>query len=180
MRRVLVTALGLLALVRAQPAQTSMPQPASGQQALVLGDLTWLEAERVLTRDAVTVDRPARLNYGSNSTRSSGWNTSAHAYPHRRSGKPLSGSARRFAYKVRSVRLPANRQGVLASGEWKAPPTGGEKRVRRGEGRSHTVQVDHPRQRPANRQGEFPSILVVQDRLKGLDRSQGVAFIVDN
>jgi creatinine amidohydrolase len=55
MHRVLVTVLGLLALVRALPAQTAMPQPASGQRALVLGDLTWLEAERVLTREAVIV-----------------------------------------------------------------------------------------------------------------------------
>jgi creatinine amidohydrolase len=55
MRRVLVTALGLLALVRVLPAQTAMPQPASGQRALVLGDLNWLEAERVLTREAVIV-----------------------------------------------------------------------------------------------------------------------------
>ncbi|WKW13591.1 creatininase family protein [Pseudogemmatithrix spongiicola] len=31
------------------------PQPAAGQRGLVLGDLTWLEAEQVLTRDAIVV-----------------------------------------------------------------------------------------------------------------------------
>jgi creatinine amidohydrolase len=31
------------------------PQPAVGQRGLVLGDLTWLEAEQVLTADAVVV-----------------------------------------------------------------------------------------------------------------------------
>ena len=54
MRRALYL-LALLVLAGAEIAAAQNPQPAPGQRALVLGDLTWLEAERVLTRDAVIV-----------------------------------------------------------------------------------------------------------------------------
>lgn len=45
----------LLALPFTLASQTNAPQPVTGQRGLVLGDLTWLEAERVLTRNAVIV-----------------------------------------------------------------------------------------------------------------------------
>ncbi|MBX7119276.1 MAG: creatininase family protein [Gemmatimonadaceae bacterium] len=37
------------------PMAAQRPAPAAGQRGLVLGDLTWVEAERVLTADAVIV-----------------------------------------------------------------------------------------------------------------------------
>lgn len=45
----------VLILTSSAVAMAQVPQSAAGQRALVLGDLTWLEAERVLTRDAVVV-----------------------------------------------------------------------------------------------------------------------------
>lgn len=45
----------LLGFTMASSAGAQTPQPTVGQRALILGDLTWLEAERVLTRDAVIV-----------------------------------------------------------------------------------------------------------------------------
>ena len=54
MRRVLILIV-LLTFATADVATSQTPQPAPNQRGLVLGDLTWLEAERVLTRDAVIV-----------------------------------------------------------------------------------------------------------------------------
>lgn len=54
MPRPTVTAL-LLLLGLTSSLAAQHPQPAAGQRGLVLGDLTWLEAEQVLTRDAIVV-----------------------------------------------------------------------------------------------------------------------------
>lgn len=45
----------LLLAALAQPLAAQRPAPAPGHRGLVLGDLTWIEAERVLTPDAVVV-----------------------------------------------------------------------------------------------------------------------------
>lgn len=54
MRHSIVRA-ALLASVLTTPGFAQRPEPAVGQRGLVLGDLTWREAERVLTPEAVIV-----------------------------------------------------------------------------------------------------------------------------
>ncbi|MBA3854166.1 MAG: hypothetical protein C0503_07110 [Gemmatimonas sp.] len=55
MPRTVVFALLFTLAITTTAAAQQRPQPAAGQRGFVLGDLTWLEAEQLLTRDAVVV-----------------------------------------------------------------------------------------------------------------------------